>query len=55
MTYRPKVTHWFALDETRRLFAFAGIWRLWAGERKGQRSFDVAYVKRCSILHKGND
>jgi putative SOS response-associated peptidase YedK len=25
---RPKVTHWFALDERRPLFAFAGIWRL---------------------------
>jgi putative SOS response-associated peptidase YedK len=24
---RPKVTHWFALDECRPLFAFAGIWR----------------------------
>jgi hypothetical protein len=29
-------THWFALDETRTLFAFAGIWRLWTGERKGK-------------------
>jgi putative SOS response-associated peptidase YedK len=25
---KPKVTHWFALDETRPLFAFAGIWCL---------------------------
>jgi putative SOS response-associated peptidase YedK len=33
---RPKVTHWFALDERRPLFAFAGIWRLWTGERKGE-------------------
>lgn len=33
---RPKVTHWFALDESRPLFAFAGIWRLWSGERKGE-------------------
>jgi putative SOS response-associated peptidase YedK len=33
---RPKVTHWFALDEGRALFAFAGIWRLWTGERKGE-------------------
>jgi putative SOS response-associated peptidase YedK len=31
---RPKVTHWFALDESRPLFAFAGIWRPWTGERK---------------------
>jgi putative SOS response-associated peptidase YedK len=33
---QPKVTHWFALDERRPLFAFAGIWRLWTGERKGE-------------------
>jgi hypothetical protein len=33
---RPKVTHWFALDESRPLFAFAGIWRLWSGERRGE-------------------
>jgi hypothetical protein len=33
---RPKVTQWFALDERRPLFAFAGIWRLWTGERKGE-------------------
>lgn len=33
---RPKVTHWFARDESRPLFAFAGIWRPWTGERKGE-------------------
>jgi putative SOS response-associated peptidase YedK len=33
---RPKVTHWFALDESRPQFAFAGIWWLWTGERKGE-------------------
>ena len=33
---RPKVTNWFALDENRPLFAFAGIWRLWTGKRKGE-------------------
>jgi putative SOS response-associated peptidase YedK len=32
---RPKVPHWFALDDTRPLFAFAGVWRPWTGERKG--------------------
>jgi putative SOS response-associated peptidase YedK len=32
---RPKVPHWFALDETRPLFAFAGLWRPWTGERRG--------------------
>jgi putative SOS response-associated peptidase YedK len=33
---RPKVPHWFALDDTRPPFAFAGVWRVWTGERKGQ-------------------
>lgn len=35
---RPKVPHWFALGpsdrDERPLFAFAGIWRPWTGERK---------------------
>lgn len=31
---RPKVPHWFALGPERPLFAFAGIWRPWTGERK---------------------
>ena len=31
---RPKVPHWFALNEDRPLYAFAGIWRPWTGERK---------------------
>lgn len=29
----PKVPHWFALDESRPLFFFAGIWRPWTGTR----------------------
>jgi len=29
----PKVPHWFALDETRPIFFFAGIWRPWTGTR----------------------
>ena len=33
---RPKVTHWFALGDDRPLFWFAGIWRPWSGERKGE-------------------
>jgi putative SOS response-associated peptidase YedK len=33
---RPKVPHWFALDRERTPFAFAGIWRPWTGERKGE-------------------
>ena len=31
---QPKVPHWFALNEDRPLYAFAGIWRPWTGERK---------------------
>jgi putative SOS response-associated peptidase YedK len=31
---QPKVPHWFALEVDRPLFAFAGIWRPWTGERK---------------------
>jgi putative SOS response-associated peptidase YedK len=27
----PKVPHWFALDESRPIFFFAGIWRPWTG------------------------
>jgi len=33
---RPKMPHWFALAPTRQPFAFAGIWRPRAGERKGE-------------------
>jgi putative SOS response-associated peptidase YedK len=29
----PKVCHWFARDEARAPFAFAGIWRPWTGRR----------------------
>jgi putative SOS response-associated peptidase YedK len=31
---QPRVPHWFALSDERPLFAFAGIWRPWTGERK---------------------
>ena len=31
---RPAMWHWFALDETRPLFAFAGIWRSYKGPVK---------------------
>jgi putative SOS response-associated peptidase YedK len=30
---KPNVWHWFALDETRPLFAFPGLWRPWSGAR----------------------
>src|SRR5262249_49012772 len=33
---QPKIIHWFALNEERPLFAFAGIWRPWTGEPKGE-------------------
>jgi len=29
----PKIAHWFALDDSRPLFFFAGIWRPWTGVR----------------------
>jgi putative SOS response-associated peptidase YedK len=31
---QPKVAHWIALEDSRPLFAFAGIWRPWTGERR---------------------
>jgi putative SOS response-associated peptidase YedK len=31
--HRPAVPHWFALDEARSPFFFAGIWRTWRGTR----------------------
>jgi hypothetical protein len=44
---RPKVMHWFALDESRPIFAFAGIWRQWAGgatlSRRGFRRIGDGY------------
>lgn len=30
---KPAVPHWFALDPSRPLFAFAGLWRPWEGVR----------------------
>jgi putative SOS response-associated peptidase YedK len=39
----PKVPHWFALDESRPLFAFAGIWRPWTGERRKEHGEHVLY------------
>lgn len=30
----PKVPHWFALDDDRPLFAFAGVWTTWRGVRR---------------------
>ncbi|WP_414462412.1 SOS response-associated peptidase [Hyphomicrobium sp. DY-1] len=32
----PKIPHWFALNDERPLFAFAGIWRPWTGTRKNE-------------------
>lgn len=40
---KPKVTHWFALDESRPLFFFAGIWRPWTGDRKGESGDHLLY------------
>ena len=30
---RPAIPHWFAINESRPLFFFAGIWRPWRGVR----------------------
>jgi putative SOS response-associated peptidase YedK len=40
---KPKVTHWFGLDESRPLFFFAGIWRPWTGDRKGKSGEHLLY------------
>jgi putative SOS response-associated peptidase YedK len=40
---RPKVPHWFALGPERPLFAFAGIWRPWTGERKNAVGTHLLY------------
>ncbi len=40
----PKVAHWFALDESRPPFAFAGIWRPWTGERKKERKEHLLFA-----------
>lgn len=37
----PKVAHWFALNDERPVFAFAGIWRPWTGTR-GTKANPVA-------------
>jgi putative SOS response-associated peptidase YedK len=46
------VTNWFALDERRPLFAFAGIWRLWTGERKGETSEHQLFAFRTTESNK---
>jgi len=40
---RPKVPHWFALDDERPLFAFAGLWRPWTGVRGKERREHLLY------------
>lgn len=41
---RPKVPHWFALGESRPVFFFAGLWRPWTGERKGESGAHQLYA-----------
>jgi putative SOS response-associated peptidase YedK len=41
---QPKVPHWFALDGSRPLFAFAGIWRPWTGERKKEQGEHLLFA-----------
>lgn len=38
---QPKIPHWFAMDESRPLLAFAGIWRPWTGVRGLKREEPV--------------
>lgn len=40
----PKVTHWFALDDGRPPFCFAGLWRPWIGARKGETREHVLFA-----------
>jgi putative SOS response-associated peptidase YedK len=40
---RPKVPHWFALGAGRPLFAFAGIWRPWTGNRGKETGDHLLY------------
>jgi putative SOS response-associated peptidase YedK len=40
---RPKVPHWFALGPERPLFAFAGVWRPWTGERQKEAGEHLLY------------
>ena len=43
-TARPDlVPHWFTLGDDRPLFAFAGIWRPWTGERKKETREHLLY------------
>jgi putative SOS response-associated peptidase YedK len=39
----PKVPHWFALGPERPLFAFAGIWWPWTGERQKEVGEHLLY------------
>jgi putative SOS response-associated peptidase YedK len=39
----PKVPHWFALGAEQLLFAFAGTWRTWTGERKREAGEHVLF------------
>jgi putative SOS response-associated peptidase YedK len=41
--FRPKISHWFALHDDRPLFAFAGIWWPWRGERGKERGEHLLY------------
>jgi putative SOS response-associated peptidase YedK len=40
----PKIAHWFALDDTRPLFAFAGLWRPWRGVRGKEESEHLLFA-----------
>jgi putative SOS response-associated peptidase YedK len=41
---RPKIPHWFAIDDSRPPFAFAGIWRPWKRESVMERHRLFAFL-----------
>jgi len=47
---QPKVPHWFALDASRPLFAFAGIWRPWTGTRGTKAAPEEGEHRLFSVL-----
>jgi putative SOS response-associated peptidase YedK len=54
--HRPAVPHWFALDEARSPFFFAGIWRTWRGTRGSKtKSAEGEYLLFSFLTTEPND
>ena len=49
-----KVWTWFALSEDRALFAFAGIWCTWRGNRGTQKNPVSSHVSHCVSAHRSS-